>query len=223
MSYDLISPNEVEQMNKEISPIVEYAKSIIVETPEAYGDSTDQLLLIKEKRKFIAEKFRDPKNQALKAHRSICGLEKEVLYPLDQAERIIKPKLIAYQNKQEEKRRAEEIKLQEKARKEQEKIDERARKKAEKAREKGKEEVAEAIENSVPTTPIPTVSSYVPKVSGISTRKVWKVKVVNEKKIPRQYMIPNMPMLSKLAKATKGELEIPGIEFLTEDIMAVGK
>ena len=37
-------------------------------------------------------------------------------------------------------------------------------------------------------------------------------------KLDKKYMIPNMKMLSGIAKATKGELEIPGVVFDYKEI-----
>ena len=56
-----------------------------------------------------------------------------------------------------------------------------------------------------------------PKAAGISTRDVWKWKVVDAKLIPREFLAPDESKISAWVRNAKGSTEIPGIEvFKTE-------
>ena len=50
-----------------------------------------------------------------------------------------------------------------------------------------------------------------------------KARVTSAAALPKEYMVPNEKMLDALAKASKGAMKIPGVEFYTESILAVGK
>ncbi len=68
--------------------------------------------------------------------------------------------------------------------------------------------------------PAPVIPTKVEKVTGVKTKTLWRFRIKDEKKIPREYLIPNEKMLGQLAEATKGSLEIPGVEFYPEEIIA---
>ena len=55
--------------------------------------------------------------------------------------------------------------------------------------------------------------SIIPTTDNISIRLVWKFKVVDIEKVPREYMKVDTTMLNGLAKSTKGAIEIDGIRF----------
>lgn len=135
------------------------------------------------------------------------------------AEATRKRAMIIYQQEQEKKRREEEARLAELQRKEAERL----AKKAAEAEAKGKTEKAEELRQQAQeaTTIAPIVPPKVEKINGIKTMKIWKFRIVNEKLIPREYLIPNEKMLGQVAKATKGTIEIPGVEIYPEDTMAV--
>jgi len=53
-------------------------------------------------------------------------------------------------------------------------------------------------------------------------QKVWKFRVTNEALIPREYMTPDMVKIGGVARATKGSIQIPGVEIYSEDIVKAG-
>lgn len=58
------------------------------------------------------------------------------------------------------------------------------------------------------------------KIKGITNKTVWRYKVTDIKKVPRDYLVENEKMLSGMATATKGSLKIEGIEFYPETQLA---
>jgi colicin import membrane protein len=81
---------------------------------------------------------------------------------------------------------------------------------------------SENLQEQAQSVLMPTIASEQPKVAGISTRKVWKARVIDPRKVPREYLVVNEKMLDAFAKATKGAVPVDGIEFYSEDVMAAG-
>lgn len=78
------------------------------------------------------------------------------------------------------------------------------------AREKQKEAESASDRNvAVPDAPKPDDITYVDN---------WKARVTDESKLDRQYMVPDMEKLTKLAKAMKGENAPDGVEFFNDPI-----
>lgn len=145
------------------------------------------------------------------------------------------------QRKLEEKARKEREALEAKAKAEREKADAEAReiqRQADEAREAGnlaesvklrnqadkiveKSEIkAEAFQSKAEQVIVPKVEAYIPPVVGQSSRTVWKARVMDAKIVPDDYKVVNLSMLDKFAQATKGKVQIPGIEFYAEQVMS---
>lgn len=145
------------------------------------------------------------------------------------------------QRKLEEKARKEREALEEKARKEREKSEAEVAeiiRKANEARKAGdlaaavtlqhqanknieKSEIkAEAALSKAAQIVAPTVNAYIPPIAGQSTKTVWKAKVIDAKSVPDEYKIVNEKMLDQVANATKGKLQVLGVEFYEERIMS---
>ena len=77
-------------------------------------------------------------------------------------------------------------------------------------------EKAEAI-----AAPVVRINTAPSKVSGVATRKTWKARVVDFNKVPRKYMLVNTKALDALARATKGNIEVPGVEFFEESSLSI--
>jgi len=91
--------------------------------------------------------------------------------------------------------------------------DERAMREAEALAAAGNEEAAtRVIENAVNAPPPPViVSAPPPQVKGMSVRRVWKARVVDESQVPREYLVVDQSKLDAVMKATKGSMKIPGV------------
>ena len=58
-----------------------------------------------------------------------------------------------------------------------------------------------------------------PVIQGVSTRTIWKFRIVDESKIPREYLSPNEVKLGAFARSTKGLVAVEGIEFYSQQII----
>ncbi len=80
-------------------------------------------------------------------------------------------------------------------------------------------ETLETRAETVTTAPV----APAPKVKGISTRKVWKFEIIDQAKIPNEYLVPNTTAIGGVVRALKGATNIPGIRVYAEDSMSARK
>ena len=230
--------------------IIDKSNSIQISNQEELVFAADLLKTIKSMQNNIKDAFVSIIEKAHQAHKEAISQKDKYLNPLLSAEVTVKQKMLAYQQIQERIRQVEERKLQEAARKREEALraakeeqerawrekEEAARKEAERLAAEGKAEEAEKarIEADKAATkaaeraaqaqeifvPVPVLTSKVEKIAGIATRTIWKFRIVDVDKIPRQYMLPNEKMLGEIARTLKGSLAIEGVEFYPEEIMS---
>ena len=209
MSEAVIS---VDELKSELAPVVQRAGSIVVRSPEQYTGASDFLKAVKAAQKKVAEFFAPLKTKAHEAHKAITTSESTTLKPLIDAERTIKDKMIAYDTEQEQIRQEAQRKLQAeadaKARKEREALEKKAA--SMKTPEKQQEymEAAAAV-----AAPVVVVASTTPVIAGQSIKKVWKAFVKDVKVVPREFMVVNESALQAFARATKGAVQVEGVEF----------
>jgi hypothetical protein len=166
--------------------------------------------------------FKDTKAERHAKWKAVVALEKAFTDRLDIVEDAARKALKVYDDAEEEKRLAEQRKLQaeadEKARKEKERLEREAAKL--KTPELREERLAQA---AAVVAPVVTVAPMAEKQKGESTRKIWKARVVDAAKVPRQWLMVNEKALDAYAKATKGVSPVSGVEFYEESQLAIGK
>jgi len=239
-----ISTKEVEIRSDEAQNSLVMVQAIKVKTQEDYKNTAGILSEIKGKANELEaerKKITIPIDAAKNAVQALFRKPKEILA---EAERIVKGKLLGYEQEQEKIRIEAQRKLDEEAEKERQrkqkqedewrakeqanrdeyekllaegnaKEAEKARLAAEKAAEKA-EERAEQKED----VEAPVVAARIEKVKGLSTRKEWYAEVVDFTALPNEYKIANETMLNKMAKATKDAVKVPGVVFKSRDVMA---
>lgn len=126
---EIAPPPEIE---KEVSPVVDWAESLVILTPDDCAAAAARLKDIKGIGKRIADWFSPLKKSADAHKKSILDAERTLLEPLAQAERLAKNCLLSYQQAEEAKRREEQRRLQaiadEKAQRERQKAEQEAAK-----------------------------------------------------------------------------------------------
>lgn len=184
---------------------------IIVYDQQSYEQAGEILRDIATVKKEIKAKFAEPKEKAHEAHKAICDLEKELLAKVTERENEIRQKMTAYYEAEQKRIAAE----QERKRIEAEKQMQIAAE-AEAAGDTEKAEIAVALAAMEEST-----VTVAPKAAGIAKREVWSAEVIDLDKIPREYLIPDMNALNALAKATKGQIKIPGVKFNKQLVLSV--
>lgn len=116
---------QASQIKAEIVPVVEQAVAIVIKNNEQYQGAAVFLKTIKASQKKVADFFAPIKAAARAAWMKTTEGEAEILKPLDDAEKLLKNKMLDYQREQERIRQAELARLQaieaERVRKEREK------------------------------------------------------------------------------------------------------
>jgi hypothetical protein len=154
----------------EVSGLLAQANAFQVTNDDTAQIAADELRTIKERKDAIeAERVKITK-PLHDAKRATDELFKKLSTPLEQAERVLKGKVIAYQDEQERKRREEAARAEEAARKERERLE----REAAALEKKGKAEAAAAKREVATMMPTAIPAPAPAAVSGFSTRDNWK-------------------------------------------------
>jgi len=151
------------------------------------------------------------------AWQGALALKAQHLGPVKEAEGIVKAKIKVYRIEAEKRNREEEARLREEARKADD--DERLRR-AEELLAAGRPEDVLALLEGTHEAPMIVAHKALPKVGGFVAREVWKYRITDLTKIPREYLVPDEAKIGKVVRATEGKIEIPGIEAYSEEDIA---
>lgn len=222
MTQDIEIPPTAKKLAKESENLLAVYENYKVISAPAYQIAAEDLKKIKVKAQEIEEWRKSVTVPLDTAKKRIMDFVRYPLERLAKAEGIIKQAMLSFQQEQDRLRREQEEKLRKKAEEEEARKRKALEEKAKAAEAKGDIEKAETLREKAEEVyiPAPIVPDQTPKVQGISTRTIWRYRVIDFNKIPRDYLIPNDKLLSDFATATKGKVPIEGIEFYSEDILA---
>lgn len=147
---------------------------------------------------------------------AIAWFRDRITSKLDAAENVLKRAILAYQAEQDRIRREAQRAADEAARKERERIERQAAA----AAKKGQDEKAEQLAERAQTIVAPVVQTEAPKVSGVSTRDLWKWEITDPAAIPREYLAIDEVKIGKVVRALKGDTTIPGVRVWAEQTLA---
>lgn len=226
MRHEITVP-ETADMESTGKVIVAVAHAMVVKDQETHGQALEFLKSTAAKRKVVEEAFAEPKSAAWKAHKAIVELEKKLVQPCDDARRIVADKASQYEAECRRREEEERRRLEAEARKAEE---DRILAEAEIAEAFGQDAVAEEILNQ-PVEPTPVVvPTERAKVEGVSSRELWRAEIVDLAALVRAaannpafvaLLMPNMPALNALARATKTLMNVPGVKAVAETSLAV--
>jgi DNA primase large subunit len=212
------------ELTTETNSMLVWAQGLVVTTPEEDSAANERLKVVKAISKRVTEFFKPMKQQADAAKKAILDAEKELATPLSRAEQIAKKVLLDYRMAEERKRQEEQRRLQAEADERARKESERLRKQAEKLKtpELKEERLAQAEQVAAPVV---QVQSTV-QAAGSSIRKTWKAELVSMDELisaaaagsdlARTCLSFNESAANKLATATKGAVNCPGIKWKEE-------
>jgi hypothetical protein len=211
------------QLQQETNLAITKASELAITNNQDFELAGSMLVELKTYAKRVEEYWAEPKKSAHKAWKDICDREKAMLDPLNKAEKLIKGKMAEYQREQEAKERAIREELERRQREEAERLLKEAQEKEASGDILGADLAlaqAELMESAAPVATIQQASA-----AGVSSRKVWKARVVDESLVPIEVagvvIRPvDLSALNNLAKATKGKAKIPGVEFYEDYIMS---
>lgn len=205
----------IQEVEQEALTYPQQARQITITNNEDYQRAANFLLSIKATRKKINESFDPIIAKAHAAHKEAVAQKKKVDEPLELAERMVKPLMAAYDTQQEQLRREEENRLREQAKKQEE---ERMLREAESLEKQGQYEAAsEVIAQPIYVPPV-VVAKTVPKISGVVFREIWKFRIIDASKLPREYLIPDEVKIGQVVRALKSSTNIAGVEAYAEKV-----
>lgn len=200
-------------------------KGLTINNNQEYQNSGEFLKQIKTVSKILDDSRKEITRPLDEAKKRVMDFFREPLEQLSSAETVLKKALLSYQQAQERIRLEAERKAIAEAKAEEERKRKVLEERAAKAEEKGQEAKAEMLREQASDVYVPTVVSApnVEKIKGLSSKKVWKCRITDEAKIPREYLVINEPMLNKMAQATHGKIPVPGVEFYQEEIISAAR
>lgn len=198
---------------------IENAKKIAHEIKDAdtLGLAGKMMLECKARAKAIIERLKKPKANARQDWQNWVDLETELCEPYKRIENdILKPAMAQFTQEQERKRRIEEDRLRAEARKREEDARLQEAAQLEKA---GKRELADAV-IAAPVIIAPIVLPRVEQPKGISYRTAWRFRIVDQSKIPREYLCVDEQKIGGVVRSLKDATAIPGVEVFSEQVVA---
>lgn len=205
-------------LETETGGLVAWARALRVTTAREQQSAVDQLKAIKTVNSRVAAFFAPMKKRADEAKRAILDAERKLTVPLAEAERLAKDAVAVFQWEQDRKAELDRQKAQAEA-------DERARREKAALEKRAavvkSPEKAQALLDQAASIVAPVIAIETEKAEGMSTRELWKYRVVDVAIVPREWMIPNDAMLAGYARSTKGKVPVAGVEFYSESSVAI--
>ena len=205
-----------------VSPIVAGAQELILASQEDRDFACALLTEIADRKKYFDGRHDPNIKKWHEGHKGAVADKKVDVDPLSIAEKLVKGKIIEYDEAEERKRIQRE---QEKQKREKELADAEALRQAEELQAQGEAELANQVIEEAASAPAPVVveQSTVQKFSGVSARETWDVRVVDQTKVPRQFIIETVDLkaLKALANSQKKMFRVAGVEAFPVKNIAV--
>jgi hypothetical protein len=192
-----VDTKEVSIVKQQATKALTAAEALNITTQEDYESATDMLSKIKTVGKMISERKKAITAPLMESLNSVRDLFKPIEQSHANAERIIKDKMLDYQRKLDEDREKEKARIAARV-------------------EKGTMKAETAIKKVEEMAPVPTSAKG--KVGQVVTRTIKRVRITDETKIPREYLMPNMALINEAV--LKQGVEIPGVEMYEEKTIA---
>jgi len=219
MPAEVVDVTEQElSLSKAVSEIEFQAGAITIDTDEEYERAAEFGRMLKQRTSDVKEFWKPMKDAAHRAHAEICSKEKAMLLPLTNAEKILKQTMGSYVAEQERKRREAE----EAARRAAQLEAEKKMAEAIALEEQGNSEAAavaiEEAEIMDGAASAVAVAPSKPKAAGVSSSKDWEITGVNAAEVPVMFAGVEIRPVDKAAvmrliRASKGQIQIPGIAY----------
>ena len=207
-----------EQLTASGQAIIERAENMRIGNAREYEDAAAFLVEIK-------EYWKPSKDAAKAAHARICEQEKAMLAPMERAEKTIKAGMARYQTAEAEARREAERKAIKRQQIERDRLMNEAAE-AEQAGDMHGAAISMAMAEMVEDMKASVLVAEPAKAVGTTVSKRWKARVVDEAAVPAyvngmELRKINQTALDALARMSKGEASIPGVEFYQDTTISV--
>ena len=205
MNNDLTMIN-TEKSDKEASSALEKAKNLVIVSVQDYQSADDYCKGLFHLRKTIEGDFAESLRKATEAKRAATeaksALDRQIeshIAPVQDAERIIKGKMMGWSQEQERIRRIEQDRLRAEALKQAE--DEKLKKAAALETQGKKEQAMAELEKPIRSAPIILPPAPVERKTTISS--YWSYQIVNDMEVKRDFCEPDRGAITKMMNAMK--------------------
>lgn len=237
-----ITTPDKQDIERRAKSALEMVKSMMVETAGDYELAADELRAIKQRQKALEEertKITKPLNAVVKAVNDLFRAPGDFL---DQAESIIKNKMLAYTKEQQRIEDERRIEAEKQAAAERERLENEAKAMREAALKEAQqssgdsnsvaavEEKAAQIEMQAALVSPVVIQAETPKVQGISRRAKTVAEVVDKKALVKHIaenehlldlLVVDSVKLRQMANALGENLNLPGVSVTKEDLLAI--
>lgn len=217
-SNALVLDTAEEALSREVSTVEAEALRMVVANDEDFAAAGEATKSVKKMQKKVTEYWEPLRVSAKKTYDDVLARKKEMISPLESAEKILKGKMAAYADEQARKRREREEAMRRLAQAE---VD---RKLAEAAEAEaagdavGMEYAMAEAEVMDDVAKSGKIGAVAPKAAGVSTSKAWKITSIDISQVPTEIAgaiirpVDEKAVMA-LIKATKGSIKIPGIVY----------
>lgn len=192
----IIPAAEAEQYGVGALALVQDARAFKLKTSKDEDKAADALRGIKIFKKSVEDRFDPIIKPAWKSYKAGTAMKKEILAPVEEADKILRGKIVAF-------RQAKEVQAA--------KMQLRRLKKAAEAEEAGDEETALFYEEEA--------EAVVAQVGNSTVQKRWTWEVVSRQKVPREYLELNSAAINLAIR--NGERAIPGLKIYQKENLSV--
>ena len=226
-----MSENEqaVVELKAQSGAVLTWARDVYVETKADADAAMSRLSELKGIRAKWVSYWKPLKEAAKAAHSAICGKENEGTVIIDDAERIVKGKVLAWQQaeraKAEEAQRKAQAEADEAARRERERLEKEA------ARLKTPEKKQERLEQAAAVAaPVITVAAPVVEACGSGVRTTWKaecadmaalIAAAGTSSLAASFLVFNKTQADAYARAVKDAAKVSGVRFFKSESLSV--
>ena len=210
---------ELQVVENKASEALNQAQALVVSDREQYSAAGVFTRGLKSIEKAICETFDPIVTKALAAHREAVAQRKKHLEPIEQAERVVKSKMLSFAEAEARQQAEERRVAEEAARKAQE---EAKLAQAIAAEQKGQLKQAEAILER-PVAPVFIPEQPKAKAEGIGIRTTYSAEVTDLLELCKavvadpsklNLILPNQVALNKLATALGNNMRVPGVSVV---------
>jgi hypothetical protein len=192
-SMDLaVVQKEAAVNTKDAVGVLDMIKRTTIKTVTEYATGANWLAEIKQKRDKVDAARKSVVDPLNAVIKIVNGWLMPGIKALDDAERALKMKMVIYQQETTEKR------------------DKLINAAGKASNQKERERLLEKAEERA-----------APEVGGVATRTTWTGEVVDSKKIPREFLTPDVKALLAFTRAKGGDPEIPGWRAFPNTTLAV--
>lgn len=207
---------EIQEVDAKALSVIEEANLVNIVDSKAYLQAGGLWSDIRDMKKQVDLTFKPIITKLHQAHKEAIAQRAKIFNPLEKAGKTVKYAMEKYDFDQEEIRKKEEKRLREIARKEEE---ERQLAEALEAEQNGEKEEAEAILEEPAYVPPVVIQKTTPKLKGGPVyRTVWKFRILDKRKIPVDFMTPDIVTIGQVVRAMKEATNIKGVEVYSERV-----